>query len=386
MSITPVEPMDLQEDKHRPRRRSTFDSLRRFSQAPFMISKLMGQIREKQALDWEQCAMNTRVFHALKPLMLTCYATGLLFNINFRRDGLRKYVTRTHLYSVLVMIFVAANVARYLMIIHDSGRLDTIFLLKIAIVVHYVECCVHFLCFYVATITYKRLPEFFVEWEKVHTNCSIPLTWVKRQAYIITIVLWIIVMTGVSFTTYLAFGTHMQDMMLVPLDADHPLVNLMKGVNIVVGIFETVAYLAPSAFMFMLAKILSYEFVGLTKYIKELAESDTTKIEASLERIRRYHQRLCNLVGHADDIFSMQIAVTFCGSFCISCLIMYVIIYDEPPDDVSRVYLIIMEAFWLLMSLGRMLMDCISGAMLNGAVSIGPLYMRMLQIQYAQLI
>ena len=302
--------------------------------------------------------------------MLTCYAAGLLFRVDFRRDGLRKYLTHTHLFSFLVMMFLAPNIIRYLMIFDGNEKLGTVFFMKLTISIYHVECFAHFLCFYAASFTYKRLPEFFIEWDKIHSKCSITLTMVKRRAYVVTAVLWVIMLWSIAFATYFAFWTSMQDALLIPLHAGHPHVNILKGINVAVSVFQTAAWLTPSAFLFMVAKILSQEFSRITRCIKELKDDDVTKLSESMERQRRYHQRLCNLVGHADDIFSMHIAVTICSAFLMTCLIMYIIIYDE-PSGVNRGLIIFLYAFWLVMSFGRMLMDCISGAMLNSAVSMG---------------
>ena len=369
MQIAAVEQMDIKEGR-RGSRKLSFLSIRRLSQAPVL---LVNHIREKQQRKWQECAMNSKVFNALKPLMLTCYAAGLLFRVDFRRDGLKKYLTGTHIYSFLIMIFLAANFIRYFMIFDRNEQFGTFFFMKLITSVNTIECFAHFVCFYVASLTYKRLPEFFIEWEKIHPRCSTTLTSVKRRACVITAMLWVLILFMAAMMTYFIFWTTMQDMYLVPLNATHQQVNTMKAVNLVVGIFHTIAWLTPSAFMFMIVDILSQEFTSITRYIKEFGDSDITKLTEYMERIRRYHQRLCNLVGHADDIFSMQIAVTFCGSFCMTCLITYVIIYGELTSG-NRVLIITIQAFWLVMSLGKMVMDCISGAMLNGAVSMGCMY------------
>ena len=260
------------------------------------------------------------------------------------------------------------------MIFENVEKLDTVFFMKLTVSIYNAECCAHFLCFYVASCTYKRLPEFFLEWEKTQTEHSTPLTAIKRHAYICTAVLWVIMIISIAITAFLVLGTNMQDMMLVPLSPDHPHANIMKGVNLTVIAFQNIAWLAPSAFMFMVTNILSQEFNGLTSYIKELGYGDITKIKQTVEPIRRHHQRLCNIVGHADDIFSMQIAVTFSSSFLIACVFMYIMIYHEQPG-VDPILLTLIETFWLVISLSRMSMDCVSGAMLNGAVSTYYRYM-----------
>ena len=152
------------------------------------------------------------------------------------------------------------------------------------------------------------------------------------------------------------------------MEVDDPHITIMKVVNLVFWAYQTLAWLTPSIFMHMVAKILSQEFDNITKQLKEIRDSGVIKTQEILESTRRHHQRLCKLVGHADDIFSMQIAVTFCGSFAMVCLGMYICIYSTPAGT-NRTLVLIMWSFWLVMGLARILLDCVSGSVLNAAVS-----------------
>ena len=367
MQMTTFEKLRSQEDG-RGLTKISFRVARRMSQPHVVASKPRDRVQGTCTLRRKGC-INTRVFNALKPLMLTCYATGILFHVDFSRDGIRKYFTPTHLYSVLIMTFLAANVARHLMTFDSNETFDIGFVMKLALNVFNVECFAHFVCFYVASCSYKRLPEFFIEWEKIQSLFSIPLTSIHHQAYIYTAILGMILIVVNGGNGYISWGNAgLQDMMIVPMEVDDPHITIMKVVNLVFCAYQTLAWLTPSIFMHMVAKILSQEFDNITKQLKEIRDSGVIKAQEILESTRRHHQRLCKLVGHADDIFSMQIAVTFCGSFAMVCLGMYICIYSTPAGT-SRTLVLIMWSFWLVMGLARILLDCVSGAMLNAAVS-----------------
>ena len=53
----------------------------------------------------------------------------------------------------------------------------------------------------------------------------------------------------------------------------------------------------------------------------------------------------------------------------MACLIVYIIIFDQHPDA-NRALLLTAETVWLVTGLAKMSTECISGAMLNEAVSI----------------
>ena len=82
-------------------------------------------------------------------------------------------------------------------------------------------------------------------------------------------------------------------------------------------------------------------------------------------KIRKNHQRLCNLVNHADSILSIQIAASFLGSLTLICLTLYEIILG---NDVGIWYRCT-DMFLLTIAGLKMLIDCISGARVKQAVS-----------------
>ena len=365
MRITTVEQKDLQEESGA-WTRSTSETMQCASQSSAIIDTKDDRAQAGPPT-LRECLIKTTMSNALKPLILTCCAAGLVFHVDFGRNGMRKYVTFSHCYSLVVMLFLAFSVLYYLMIFHSDAKLDASFLMEIAMSVYNIESFAHFVCFYVAS--WKQLPEFFIQREKVQSVYSSPLTSIKRQVYIATAVLWIVMIIFTAASAYFLFGTPLQDLMLIPSKTDDLRADIIKLVKVVSGCFQAFAWLAPSAFIFVVADALSHEFNGLTRHIRITGDRDVTKIKEILEPVRRHHQRLCNLVGLADGIFSLQIAVTLCGSFLTACLIVYVVIHDQYPDAYDTL-LLITQIVWLVTSLAKMSTDCISGAMLNEAVSI----------------
>ena len=75
----------------------------------------------------KECFMKTRMFNVLKPLMLTFCVAGLVFRVEFGRTGIRKYVTFSHFYSLVCLLFLTFGFLYYLKIFHSGAKLDISF-------------------------------------------------------------------------------------------------------------------------------------------------------------------------------------------------------------------------------------------------------------------
>ena len=196
-------------------------------------------------------------------------------------------------------------------------------------------------------------------------------------------VTWLLAGLNIIFCIYLTFGPHVQDLILyhLSIEDDPNKILAMRIINGVVQSYLILAWITPSALLFTVAKFLAWKFSHSTAKICELR--DTT----CFERIKKHHQKLCNLVDHADDVFSMQIAATFLGSLMLICLILYVLIDDEDvfSMQIAATFLgslmliclilyvliddetddILTRCIQITTAGCKILMDCISGARLK---------------------
>ena len=314
------------------------------------------------------CYTKMPVHQSMKPLLFTCAIGGLVFTTNFAVTGIRRHLTASRMYSFLLLLFYITNVTRYYTMFDDKESFGVMLFMKMTHCVWSLETLGHFVASVTACLDYKRLPEYFVEWEKIRRDCSLPLDSIEKYARLSATVLNVLLSINATFATYLIFGTNVQDVYLTPWDREFEYVVLIQTINAVQHFYCTLSWFGPSVLMFVICKILAYEFNAVQHRIERLVQGREVSGEETLERLRRLHQNLCNLVSHADGIFSMQIALSFCGSLTIACFLQYIILYDDGPYATEPL-IVFIKAFWVCVCFTKVTLDCVSGTILNAAVS-----------------
>ena len=310
-----------------------------------------------------KCPSTTESYKILKSIMFTFILMGNMGWKDSHKTGCWAYITKSSVYGGVVVIFLSTNVIRWCLMLNNGDMFNIQLIFKLIVVTWGLETLCHVIGFFVASLSYKRLPEFLFEWNELRCLYVQSTTSLKKQTNICTGVIWMLTSLNTAFNSYLVFCTHVEDIILYPLtiEDEHFRVLLMKIISLVAHTYLTFAWIAPSAFLFLISNILAWEFNYNTEQIRALRQHFATDC---LRRIRKNHQRLCNLVDHANDIFSVQIAATFLGSLMLICLILYEMIRG---DDVI-VLLRCIQMYWLTIAGCKILIDCISGARLNQAV------------------
>ena len=314
------------------------------------------------------CITKMSVYRALKYLLFVCSAGGLIFTKNFAATGIKRHLSASHVYSCILLV-LNIDTLRWLAAFDGRDTFGIHLFLKIAYCVWSLECVGHYVASFVACESYHRLPEFFTEWEKIRGDFSHEsMNYMNRFTIVFAVILGILVFANSVFTTYLIFWTTLNDMILAPWNRDNEYVVVIQTINMVHCIYLSFAWFVPSVLIFVICKILAYEFTELTSRIKDLCRMEPSMCVEKLEGLRRHHQNLCNLVSNADDIFSVQMAISFTGSLVIACLMIYMIIYSDDPTPGGSL-IVGIKGFWVFGALAKVIIDCVSGAILNDAVS-----------------
>ena len=318
--------------------------------------------------DKSVCYTKTAVYQAMRAFLILCTTGGLIFTKNFAVAGIKRHLNASQIYSFLLLVFFTTNVARYCTMINGNETFGVFLFLKMAYCVWSLESLGHYVASVISCLYYKRLPEYFIEWEKIRPDCNLTLNAIKRYAYISSAILGFLLVTNAIFVAYLVFWTNNMDFYLAPWDRQFKYVFYIQIINVVQQFFCTFAWLGTSVLMHIICKILAHEFNAIQHRIRRITQEQTAPCEDTLERLRRHHQNLCNLVANADDIFSMQIAFSFAGSTMNACFLQYIIIYDDSPNSTTPL-IVFIKVFWVGVCLSKVSLDCVSGTILNSAVS-----------------
>ena len=312
----------------------------------------------------------TPIYRALHSLHISMLLSGLVFAKDFSKRGTKRHLTASHVYSFVVLLFLTINTLRWLSMFRRDEQFGIALFMKIVVCVWCWESLAHYMAFFLACESYNRLPEFFVEWEKIRMSCSRSVASITRLSNICTAVMWIIITCNVGFCAYLIFFTDAQNAALTPWDENVRYAFLIRIVNLILQVYFSVVWVASSVFMFTICKILAFEFNKVSCTIKKLSSTDPARLIKDFEAIRQKHQKLCNLVENADDIFSMHIAYSFSGSMLLACLMIYIVIYDGSSLEGGDLMFFI-QCFWAVVPIVKVVVDCVSGAIVNGAVRMG---------------
>ena len=308
----------------------------------------------------------TSVSQALNALCISCLVGGLIFRKNFAVKGCKRYVHASHVYSFILILFFTTNVLRWLTMFDDNEAFGSILFIKISFCVWSLETLGHYIACFIANASYDRLPIFFIEWEKIKQNCDRRMNSIKRQTNVCTAILWILVVANSGFCAYLNFATNLQDGLLTPWDRECKYVIVIQLINLIQQSYLSFAWFATSVFMFLICKTLAFEFKEVTHDIENLTLGDISEGVDTLAGLRRQHQNLCNLVEKADRMLSMQVAISLSGSLVITCLVLYTLVFDDHSNKSGTGMI---KVFWVCAALAKVIIDCISGAILNDGVS-----------------
>ena len=310
------------------------------------------------------CFTETCLYHATKSLMVSFYVSGLLNAKHFDKSGFRKYLTATYIYSTVVLLMLTVNTSRYLSMFNKSYQSGSLFLFDVVYVVGSCEALGQFICFYFASCTYRRLPTFFHEWDRILKNSTKAHGLIIKLTNICTAVVWISVVSCMAFSTYTAIFTDLLSVFSTPLHNEHPYATLVVVFDLIMEFYLHFAWIAPSALMFLFCKLLTIEFDQVKQTITDLGRKGHIVLCGNLEGLRQHHEQLCALVDYADNLFSMQIGGSFAGSVFMTCVIAYILILGNSDTGFTLALIV-----HLVAAMMKVLIDCISGEMVNEAVS-----------------
>ena len=226
---------------------------------------------------------------------------------------------------------------------------------------HYAGCAITFACS-------VRLPEFFKAWQRLRTPRSRALNCIRKNSWLYVTIALGFVITDLGLFAYAQIWSPQAAKFISPVPVSTPLAHAIIPITIIAAAYMAFAWVAPSLLMNLISHSLTQEFITNSDNLKDLDHSDPTTFAKAIRYVRVRHQKISNLVHKADRIFSLHIAFNFMGSIIAVCLMVYNLIWDPNANYIH----IFAGSFWVIGSLGKIILDCVTGAKLNNAVCYSP--------------
>ena len=326
-------------------------------------------------IDLEDRMTYTQVelYKTFRPLIFSMRLFGLLHirqSNEKTKNKTRKTSLFSEIYSHCVIVILGLNFFRMLTMFNSEDGFKSSTFTKLIITSWTLLCFCNAAAYFRACRVFHCLPEFFLEWHKIQGNaCHINLQDVRKTVIISTVFGWIFFTFSVCSSIYATLTTPAFDVFFTPVMYFSTEENLFLATRLpfhIILIYLSSSWSFPSAFSFILCRVLSKEFTYSNLCIsKHIAEGGV--FDGDMEICRRRHQLTCRLVSHADYVLSWFNASSYILNVLIACLLLYNIISDQ--DMMKDMVILSTHIFWLVVSLMMLATVSISGAQVNKNVS-----------------
>ena len=274
-------------------------------------------------------------------------------------------LTPSKLYSIIVLIFLwGFNIRCFFLYTLDGGFSN---LPKVSTHVYYFGCAVYATCCYHTCSRPDYIPQFFTKWHQIHKESSILseeciTTSIKATTKRVSIILGTVCLCNMAMTCYGVFATVLYDFLLQPLTPQTNGFMVAKVLLVTILSIFTFAWLMPVGLTFVISSILKQSFDVFNVKCREMIH-----LPQSVESLRIHHQSLTSLVSLADQILSVRLSASLICNVAMSCVVLYLILWG--PDLAQYMLMKVFCIIWTLDALISIGIDCVSGAMVNSAVS-----------------
>ncbi len=317
---------------------------------------------DKNATDYK----DTHLFKAMYSFFFSMKLAGLYHVRTCSKQGTDWRVTPSLVYAVCILLLILVQVINIGTKIHTGDSFGAALIMKLVMLAWYMLCFLNGLACFRASFYYKALPEFFLEWTEVHPEETC-LKFTKLKCIIYVTACWLFIVANLGFFAYNIFYTSVFDGLLIGVTLSHPQAYIMKIVFIIGNIFLSSAWVFPVALAMLICNILHFEFSKFNDDLQEAVSNTKVGSELDIESFRQRHQKLCQLIGHADDVLSLYIASNYICSIIDLCLVLYNLLYY--PAFFEDTVTFIMSIFWLLLSSFTYAVNCFGPAYVNAVVS-----------------
>ena len=292
-----------------------------------------GKVNSSAVLDYTQC----KCYIALRPLFIYLKCFGLFYERNERKGGTKQnaaFLLRAYCAMTTVLHFL--NTARCFTFFEKTEKFGHVLFMKIVITIYmFTASSYAALHFHKA----KAIWKFFETWEWLRQRYpgmenTEYLKSLKRVRIILIALCFLIVIYNlvvivpapISATKKLVYFYFTP---LQPDTLDLPTATMIfKSTNIIANYYLSAATCGMLLLFICICYILWKEF-SLFNNLVETSISEDGLMTSDVEPLRIKHNRLCNLVRAADEVFSIYIGFTYVFPTLTLCLTGYNMIFSE---------------------------------------------------------
>ena len=210
----------------------------------------------------------------------------------------------------------------------------------------------------------QKLPTFILKWEQQLKSTQTDFEENMRKTtlkFSITSVFMVVFGTVLFFVSTILCPEAVEPL-FAPLTADHPDVIITKIILLVFSPLLNAIWMLPAAVDFAISHFISVQFnkIKLQFNTQNMTESDFTAL-------RKRHQKLCHLVHDADDLLTIYKVNSFLCDITAILFILYLIIYT--PSSLRNTAFYAVNISWFTFTVVLLILNCLSGAIVNDAVS-----------------
>ena len=303
----------------------------------------------------------------LSPLMISIKICGLHFTRGrsaatgkSTSNGCK--VTPSMAYATILLCLLWLDLIRNLSAFSSGISVDMDFLNRLVSIFWIVLVCANFTsCYYVSLN--NGLLSFLKGWTQLVPKNSLCHGDIRRSALVLVVGSWFMVITNMTYSAWSIYQSNTFDDQYTPFNVDHDQIDILRATVLVVHLMRTCAWVFAVTAFCMISYMLQWQFNKLTEEF--VRQKHQQFIFRRLECFRQTHQKMCTLVDLANGFTSPLIAAQFACNVALICIILYILILGESLEKGSTMT----RCFWLMGSVGAMLVFCIGSAKVNTAVS-----------------
>ena len=309
---------------------------------------------------------NTDIYFTLKPFLVSMKMWGLYFDSpeNGEKRGAMNWFE--WIYSSLVVGTMWLNVARCGTFFNSEDRFGPVLFQKVMTIGWMVTCALNATFMHMACHDQSsKFRQFCIDWSRDSRRLEelrqLP-TQMKLRVKVVTVTLWVVVIFNILSVGFAVYLTSLFDLMITPASIDHPYANVFQGLNLIAHSYLTAAWIFPMGFYVIISNLIGRSLYRFTSHFENLAKH-AESFKGDMEFERQTHQKLCSLVGKADEFLT---AMTL-SNIALHLLIMCLVLYNLIRYTLVRAYILtfVMHIFWLCSGLVFVSLICLSGGYIN---------------------